>query len=82
MSTRLGVDVGGTFTDLIFFDEETGETRVGKVPTSPGEPERGILDAITAGVPEGRLRGRSTSCTARRSASTRCSSAAAPWSAC
>ncbi|MBI3015351.1 MAG: hypothetical protein HYY65_09895 [Candidatus Tectomicrobia bacterium] len=28
----IGVDVGGTFTDLVAFDEESGETRVGKVP--------------------------------------------------
>jgi N-methylhydantoinase A/oxoprolinase/acetone carboxylase beta subunit len=28
--TRLGVDVGGTFTDLIFYDDETGEVRVSK----------------------------------------------------
>ena len=56
MSTRLGVDVGGTFTDLIFYDEASGETRVAKAPTTPAGPERGILDAITAGVPEERLR--------------------------
>ena len=35
MSTRIGVDVGGTFTDLIFFDEETGEVTVGKGPSNP-----------------------------------------------
>ena len=30
MATRLGVDVGGTFTDLIFYDDETGEVRVAR----------------------------------------------------
>ena len=35
MSTRIGVDVGGTFTDLIFFDEETGQVTVGKGPSNP-----------------------------------------------
>lgn len=56
MTTRLGVDVGGTFTDLIFYDESSGETRVAKAPTTPAGPERGILDAIAAGVPADRLR--------------------------
>src|SRR3569833_247446 len=56
MTTRLGVDVGGTFTDLIFYDEETGATRVAKAPTTPAAPEGGILAAIEAGVPADRLR--------------------------
>jgi N-methylhydantoinase A len=56
MTTRLGVDVGGTFTDLIFYDEASGETRVAKAPTTPSSPEQGILHAITAGVPANRLR--------------------------
>ena len=48
MATRIGVDVGGTFTDLIFYDDETGEVRVGKVPTTPAAPDEGVLDAISA----------------------------------
>jgi N-methylhydantoinase A len=56
VTTRLGVDVGGTFTDLIFYDEQSGEIRVAKAPTTPAGPERGILDAIAAGVPGERLR--------------------------
>jgi N-methylhydantoinase A len=55
MTTRLGVDVGGTFTDLIFYDEDTGTTRVAKAPTTPGAPERGILNAVAAGLEDGRL---------------------------
>jgi N-methylhydantoinase A len=46
MATRLGVDVGGTFTDLVFFDETTGQIRVAKAPTTPSEPEHGILTAV------------------------------------
>jgi N-methylhydantoinase A len=56
MTTRLGVDVGGTFTDLIFYDEASGETRVAKAPTTPASPEQGILHAVAAGVPAERLR--------------------------
>ena len=55
MATRLGVDVGGTFTDLIFYDDETGEIRVGKEPTTPSAPEEGVLAAIAAAVPADRL---------------------------
>jgi N-methylhydantoinase A len=55
MATRLGVDVGGTFTDLIFYDDETGEIRVGKEPTTPAAPEEGVLAAIAAAVPDDRL---------------------------
>ncbi len=55
MTTRLGVDVGGTFTDLIFYDEASGETRVAKAPTTPASPEQGILHAVAAGVPGERL---------------------------
>lgn len=47
MATRLGVDIGGTFTDLIFYDDRTGEVRVGKTPTTPDGPERGVMKVIT-----------------------------------
>lgn len=56
MATRLGVDVGGTFTDLIFFDDESGEVAVAKEPTTPRAPEDGVGSAIESGVPSGRLR--------------------------
>ncbi|WP_059013560.1 hydantoinase/oxoprolinase family protein [Streptomyces specialis] len=50
MSSRVGVDVGGTFTDLIMCDDATGEIRVAKRPTTPRAPEKGVLDAVRAGV--------------------------------
>ena len=43
-SLRLGVEVGGTFTDLVYLDGNT--LRVGKVPSTPGAPEQGALAAI------------------------------------
>ena len=52
---RIGVDVGGTFTDLIFYDDETGEIRVGKEPTTPAAPQDGVLNAVEAAVPQGRV---------------------------
>jgi N-methylhydantoinase A len=53
--TRIGVDVGGTFTDLIVHDGVTGEVRVGKQRTSAGTPEDGVLAGLTALVDEATL---------------------------
>ena len=35
---RLGIDVGGTFTDLVLFSEESGALVVDKVPSVPSDP--------------------------------------------
>ncbi|CAB1369548.1 5-oxoprolinase [Denitratisoma oestradiolicum] len=43
---RLGVDVGGTFTDLLLIDERTGKTYSAKVPSTPGDQSQGILNGI------------------------------------
>ena len=47
---RLGVDIGGTFTDLVWVDDLTGEVRVGKVLTTPKDPaqavEQGVLGLL------------------------------------
>ena len=52
----VGVDVGGTFTDLIAFGEG-GVLHSAKVPSIPGEQWRGVLDALSAlGVAPGSLR--------------------------
>ncbi len=42
---RLGVDIGGTFTDATLINETTGEIRVGKVPSTPKDPSLGFLEA-------------------------------------
>ena len=47
-----GVDVGGTFTDLILHDTATDEVRIAKVPTTPDNQAFGVLAALAAaGVP-------------------------------
>jgi N-methylhydantoinase A len=43
----VGVDVGGTFTDLVLVDETTGAVRVAKVPTTVGNQADGVLAALT-----------------------------------
>jgi N-methylhydantoinase A len=46
MSYRLGVDVGGTFTDLLLIDENDGTTFTAKVPSTPGDPSVAVLNGI------------------------------------
>ena len=43
---RIGVDIGGTFTDAVLVSDATGETRIAKVPSTPADPSRGFLDAV------------------------------------
>ena len=43
----VGVDVGGTFTDVIFADTESGRTEIHKVPTTPDDPSDGVSTAIS-----------------------------------
>ncbi|MFB6296915.1 MAG: hydantoinase/oxoprolinase family protein [Salinirussus sp.] len=47
MSVRIGFDVGGTFTDFVSVDRETGELDVFKCPTDTEDPARGVLDGLT-----------------------------------
>jgi N-methylhydantoinase A len=46
MTYRLGVDIGGTFTDVTLVDEASGALRIGKVPTTPQDPSLGFLEAV------------------------------------
>ena len=50
MATRIGVDIGGTFTDLLFYNDETSDMLVAKVPTTPASPEQGCVQAVTDSV--------------------------------
>ena len=44
MTYRLGVDVGGTFTDLLLFDDQTGQSHKTKVPSTPDDPSRAVVN--------------------------------------
>jgi N-methylhydantoinase A len=46
MTYRLGVDVGGTFTDLLLIDEDTGATHRAKTPSTPADQSVGVLVGI------------------------------------
>ena len=56
ISYRLGVDVGGTFTDLLLLREDTGETWRAKVPSTPHDQSLAVIqgkDQILSEVPNG-----------------------------
>jgi N-methylhydantoinase A len=54
-SHRLGVDIGGTFTDATLIDEATGEVRICKVSSTPDDPSRGFLEAAERILQEAKL---------------------------
>ena len=56
---RLGVDVGGTHTDLVLLDVNTGEIAVEKVSSTPHNPAIGVLEGVSnfvaKGTPPGKI---------------------------
>jgi N-methylhydantoinase A len=46
MSLRVATDIGGTFTDLVAFDEAAGELTVAKAHSTPGDLPAGVLDVV------------------------------------
>ena len=58
-SYRLGCDIGGTFTDFVLVDDETGEFQINKCLTTPADPSdaveegiRGLLDRVPGFMPK------------------------------
>ena len=45
---RVGVDVGGTFTDIFVHDEDSGATMSAKVPTTPENQAIGVVESLRA----------------------------------
>jgi N-methylhydantoinase A len=58
---RIGIDTGGTFTDIVAIDEATGEVLTTKTPSTPHDPSVGVLDGIRKVV---RLAGQAASAAA------------------
>jgi N-methylhydantoinase A len=50
---RVTVDTGGTFSDFVFFDEDTGEITITKVPSTPREPFQAVLNGVKELVDQG-----------------------------
>jgi len=45
-SSRIGVDIGGTFTDLVWVDDATGAVQVGKLLTTPKDPSQAVEQGV------------------------------------
>ncbi|MCG8422342.1 MAG: hydantoinase/oxoprolinase family protein [Proteobacteria bacterium] len=45
---RIGIDTGGTFTDIVAVDRQAGELFVTKVPSTPDDPSRGLVGGVQA----------------------------------
>src|SRR6266849_1869710 len=43
---RVTVDTGGTFSDFVYLNEETREVSISKVPSTPDDPSRAILEGV------------------------------------
>jgi N-methylhydantoinase A len=50
MVWRVGVDSGGTFTDVFLFDDDSGRVEVWKVSSTPDDPSRGIAGGVAEGM--------------------------------
>ena len=46
MAVRAGVDTGGTFTDLVAYDEQSGELRMAKALSTADDPSRAVFDSF------------------------------------
>jgi N-methylhydantoinase A len=55
---RVATDAGGTFTDLIGFEETSGKIHVGKALTTPKDPSQGVIDSVLQGCEAGLLTGK------------------------
>jgi len=47
MSVRIAIDTGGTFTDLVLSDPDTGRLVFHKVPSTPSDPSRALVEGVT-----------------------------------
>jgi N-methylhydantoinase A len=45
---RIGIDTGGTFTDIVCVDSASGEVQVTKVPSTPANPAIGLVRGVEA----------------------------------
>ncbi len=54
-SYRIGVDIGGTFTDLVMMNESTGELRLVKMSSTPSDPSVGFLNTVVRALRESKV---------------------------
>jgi len=52
MTKKIGIDIGGTFTDVIILNETTGEVEADKVLSTPKDPAKAVIDYIREKLPD------------------------------
>ncbi len=50
---RVAVDTGGTFSDFVYLNEDTGVVSIAKLPSTPDDPSRAILSGVDALIEQG-----------------------------
>src|ERR1700734_1940444 len=50
---RVAVDTGGTFSDFVYLNEDTGAVSITKIPSTPDDPSRAILQGVEALIGQG-----------------------------
>ena len=55
MATRIGVDIGGTFCDVVYYDGATNRIEVAKGPSTPDAPHEGVISIVASEIPAGLL---------------------------
>ena len=50
MGLRIAIDTGGTFTDVVAINEDTGKQYVIKTPSTPSDPSVGLLDGVDKAI--------------------------------
>jgi N-methylhydantoinase A len=55
MAWRIGIDIGGTFTDVAMVEEDTGRIAIAKLPTTPHDFGQAVIDGIRQGLDANRI---------------------------
>jgi N-methylhydantoinase A len=55
MAWRIGIDIGGTFTDVALVEEDTGRIAIAKLPTTPHDFGQAVIDGILQGLDANRI---------------------------
>src|ERR1700726_1916846 len=50
---RVAVDTGGTFSDFVYLNEDTGAVAIGKIPSTPDDPSRAIVQGVETLIGQG-----------------------------
>ena len=56
MASRIGVDIGGTFTDFILYNEKDNSITIDKIPTTPQEPQKAVVEVVKRNLNEEKIK--------------------------